>query len=145
MTSAAKDACPSLDVTISLSSGASGDPDTVIDGYREIRDLVDFAAPHWPRVDGWWERAVPYSLELQSATDLRAGLQEEARQGYQGTDDWPVEAYVSVEHAACDAGLLLYTQHTSAGFEPWLGTLEDQLDATTLNSLKIQGSQACEK
>jgi hypothetical protein len=143
LVSAAKDACPSLNVTISLSAGASGDPDTVIDGYREIRDLVDFAAPHWPRVDGWWERAVPYSLELQSATDLRAGLQEEARQGYQGTDDWPVEAYVSVERGACAAGLPLYTQHTESGFRPWLGSLREQLDSVTRAALEAQGAAGC--
>ena len=139
---AAKGACPSLEVTISLSAGASGDPDEVIDGYAAIRDLVDFAAPHWPRKDGWWERAVPYSLELQSATGLRAGLQEEGRQGYQG-QSWPLEGYVSVEHDACAADLLLYTQHTDAGYEPWLGSLRERLDPVTREALEIQGASGC--
>lgn len=129
-------------VTISLSSGASGDPDAVIDGYREIADLVDFAAPHWPRVDGWWERAVPYSLALQDATRLRVGLQEEARQSYQG-QAWPLEAYVSVEAAACEADLLLFTQHTEAGFRPWDGSLREQLDPVTRQAIETQGASGC--
>ena len=142
LVSAAKDACPSLNVTISLSAGASGDPDEVIDGYAEIRDLVDFAAPHWPRKDGWWERSVPYSLELQDATGLRVGLQEEARQSYQG-QSWPLGAYVSVEREACEAGLLLYTQHTEAGFRPWDGPLREQLDPVTRAALEAQGAAGC--
>jgi len=139
---AAKGACPSLEVTISLSAGASGDPDEVIDGYAAIRDLVDFAAPHWPRKDGWWERAVPYSLELQSATGLRAGLQEEGRQGYQG-QSWPLEGYVAVERDACAADLLLYTQHTDAGYQPWLGSLRERLDPVTRKALETEGASGC--
>jgi hypothetical protein len=142
LVSAAKDACPSLDVTISLSAGSSGDPDEVIAGYAEIRDLIDFAAPHWPRKDGWWERSVPYSLELQNATGLRVGLQEEARQSYQG-QSWPLEAYVSVERDACEAGLLLFTQHTDAGFEPWKGSLQERLDPVTRQAIETQGASGC--
>ena len=142
LVSAAKDACPSLDVTISLSAGASGDPDEVIDGYREIADLIDFAAPHWPRVDGWWTRSVPYSLDLQSATGLRPALQEEGRQGYQG-QSWPLEGYVAVERDACAADLLLYTQHTDAGYQPWLGSLRERLDPVTRKALETEGASGC--
>lgn len=99
-------------------------------------------APHWPRKDGWWERSVPYSLELQDATGLRVGLQEEARQSYQG-QSWPLEAYVSVEREACEAGLLLYTQHTEAGFRPWDGPLREQLDPVTRAALEAQGAAGC--
>jgi len=143
LVSAAKDACSSLEVTISLSAGASGDPDEVIDGYAAIADLVDFAAPHWPRKDGWWERSVPYSLDLQSATGLRVALQEEGRQGYQG-QSWPLDGYVSVDRDACAAGLLLYTQHTDAGYQPWLGSLRERLDPVTRAALEAQGAAGCQ-
>lgn len=129
-------------LTISLSAGASGDPDTITEGYLEIRDLVDFAAPHFPRVSGWWERSVPLALALQDATDLKAELQEEARQSYQG-QSWGLDAYVSVNEDACAAGLLGYIQHDDTGFEPWLGPMRDRLDSVTRQALETQGASGC--
>jgi hypothetical protein len=48
-----------------------------------------------------------------------------------------------VEHAACEADLLLFTQHTDAGFEPWLGSLRERLDPVTRQAIEMQGASGC--
>ena len=115
---AANDA-PQLNVTISLSAGASGDPDTVIDGIARSVTRRLRGAPHWPRVDGWWERAVPYSIELQSATDLRAGPKERRGRVTRAPTTGPSRR-TSVERGR--AAGYRFTQHTESGW-PWLGSL----------------------
>lgn len=134
----ARAADPLRRLTISF----SGEPADVVARYVRMRDVLDLAAPHWPRVDGWEDDLVPLSLSLQRQSGLPVFAQEEAREGYEG-DSWGVNAYVDACRSACDAGLVGYTQHTAAGFVAGKGSLRSQLDPITLEALTIQGADRC--
>ena len=138
LVSTARAADPLRLLTISF----SGDPADVSARYARLRDVLDLATPHWPRVDGWEDALAPLSLSVERQSGLPVHAQEEARQGYEG-DDFPVSAYVDACRAACGAGLLGYTQHTDAGFYADRGSLLDRLDPVTRAALTEQGRDRC--
>jgi antitoxin (DNA-binding transcriptional repressor) of toxin-antitoxin stability system len=138
LVSTARAADPLRLVTISF----SGDPADVSARYARLRDVLDLATPHWPREDGWEDALAPLSLSVERQSGLPVHAQEEARQGYEG-DSFPVSAYVDACRAACDAGLLGYTQHTEAGFYADRGSLIARLDPVTRAALTEQGRDRC--
>lgn len=136
--STARAADPLRRITISF----SGDPADITSRYARIRDAIDLATPHWPRVEGWEDDLAPLSLSLERQTGLPVFAQEEGREGYEG-DSWGVDAYVAACRSACDVGLVGYTQHTAAGFNAGKGSLREQLDPITMEALTVQGADRC--